>query len=391
MTGDRLLQAAADRLREDVPHEVADRVFLARLGGDEFTALLVGAESGDGLRAARSIAAQMRRPFYIDERELRLTASIGIAIFPEHGTDAATLLKHADTAMYHAKAQGRDNVQFYQAALTQRAIDRMTLERDLRAALELGQFHLVYQPQLDTRTGRIASVEALIRWSHPERGAISPADFIPLAERNGLIVPIGEFVLRAACHAASDWHRAGLPLRVAVNLSPVQLHHPGLAELVADALRRSGLPARYLQLEMTETALMENSATALETLRALRATGLSLALDDFGTGYSSMSYLHRMPLNTIKIDRSFVQGLPQDCDSISIVRAIVSMAHSLGLDVTAEGVETAEQALLLTELQCQSLQGWYIGRPVTCTDVEALLKRHEATTAAQPSLAQRQS
>jgi diguanylate cyclase (GGDEF)-like protein len=386
-TGDRLLQAAAARLRANVPADKAERVHLARIGGDEFTALLVGACAEDALVAARAIAAHMRRPFYVDERELRVTASIGIAHYPEHGTDAVTLLKHADTAMYHAKSQGRDNVQFYHATLTQQAIDRMTMERDLRAALELGQFHLVYQPQLDTRSGRIESVEALIRWTHPERGAISPADFIPVAERNGLIVPIGEFVLRAACHAASDWHRKGHPVRVAVNLSAVQLHHPGLVELVADALRRSGLPADLLELEMTETALMENSATALATLRALRATGLRLALDDFGTGYSSMSYLHRMPLNTIKVDRSFVQGLPQDRDSISIVRAIVSMARSLGLEVTAEGVETAEQAMLLTEMQCQSLQGWYIGRPVGVGQATSLLARQAEAACPQGAAA----
>jgi EAL domain-containing protein (putative c-di-GMP-specific phosphodiesterase class I) len=282
--------------------------------------------------------------------------------------------------MYHAKAQGRDNAQFYDAALTQQAVERMTLERDLRVALEKQQFHLVYQPQLDTRTGRIHSVEALIRWTHPERGAVSPAEFIPAAERMGLIGPIGEYVLRSACHAAAYWHRAGLGLRVAVNLSPVQLHHSGFVGLVADVLRETGLPASALELEMTETALIDQTDATRETLLALHATGLRLALDDFGTGFSSMSYLHRMPLDTIKVDRSFVQGLPGDNDSLSIVRAIVSMARSLGLEVTAEGVETPEQALLLTELQCHALQGWYIGRPVPASEIEPLLHQRKLAT-----------
>jgi diguanylate cyclase (GGDEF)-like protein len=362
MTGDLLLQAAAERLRRYDGQ-------LARLGGDEFTALLGGTDRQSAQHAAICIARDMRQPFVIEGRELRVTVSIGIALYPDDGTDVATLLKHADTAMYHAKAQGRDNVQFYNAALTQQAVDRMTLERDLRVALEQSQFHLVYQPQLNARTGRVESVEALIRWNHPERGLISPVDFIPVAERNGLIVPIGEFVLRTACDVAARWYKAGLPLRVAVNLSPVQLHHPGLADLVADALISSGLPPQYLELEMTETALLDNDAATLGTLRSLRATGVRLALDDFGTGFSSMSYLHRLPLNTLKIDRSFIQGLPQDEDSAAIVRAIISMAHSLGLEVTAEGVETPEQALLLTELHCEALQGWFIGRPESAADV----------------------
>ncbi|MET0292847.1 MAG: EAL domain-containing protein, partial [Steroidobacteraceae bacterium] len=362
MTGDRLLQAAGERLRT----VVAD---LARLGGDEFIALVRNPQAGEALAVSASIAAEIRRPFMIDGRELRVTASIGIASFPEDGADVATLLQHADTAMYHAKAQGRDNAQFYHASLTQQAIERMTLERDLRVALERSQFSVVYQPQFDTRTGRVDSVEALIRWTHPERGAISPADFIPVAERNGLIVPIGEYVLRTACRQAAAWRRAGLSLRVAVNLSPVQLHHPGLGALVTETLHECGLPAANLELEMTETALMDHSEATRSTLRALRDMGVRLALDDFGTGFSSMSYLQRMPLNTLKIDRSFVQHLPGDKDSVTLIRTIVTMARSLGLEVTAEGVETAEQALLLTELRCEQLQGWYIGKPVSGKEV----------------------
>jgi diguanylate cyclase (GGDEF)-like protein len=383
-TGDLVLREAADRLRKVIRmSDLISRVDvdsadtqLARLGGDEFTALLTDmADPHDALVVAHRIGEQMRSPFMVGERDLRLTASIGIALFPDDGGDVATLLKHADTAMYYAKEKGRDNVQYYSAALTQRAVERMNLERDLRTALELGQFQLAYQPQLDTRSGRIESVEALIRWTHPERGPISPMDFIPLAESNGLIVPIGEHVLRMACAAAALWQRDGHAVRVAVNLSPVQLRHPNLVLTVTDALARSGLAPELLELEMTETAFLEDSASALATLRALRATGLRLALDDFGTGFSSMSYLQRMPLNTIKIDRSFVKGLPMDNDSVSIVRAIISMAKSLGLEITAEGVETAEQAQMLTDMQCECLQGWYIGRPAPAADIASLLTR----------------
>ena len=383
-TGDLILRETADRLRKVI--RVADLISrvdldhadtqLARLGGDEFTALLSDiADPQDALVVARRIAEQMRIPFTVAERDLRVTASIGIAVFPDDGGDVATLLKHADTAMYYAKEQGRDNVQYYDSALTRRAVERMNMERDLRTALELGQFQLAYQPQLDTRSGRIESVEALIRWTHPQRGPVAPMDFIPLAESNGLIVPIGEQVLRAACAAAAEWQRGGNVVRVAVNLSAVQLRHPNLVQTVIDALARSGVAPELLELEMTETAFMEDSASALATLRALRATGLRLALDDFGTGFSSMSYLQRMPLNTIKIDKSFVKGLPSDNDSVSIVRAIISMAKSLGLEVTAEGVETAEQAQMLTDMKCEILQGWHIGRPVSAAEISSLLTR----------------
>lgn len=381
--GDLVLQAAADRLRgvirssDEVSRAAPSAdLHLARLGGDEFTAMLTHlSDPADALAVAQRIGEKMRTPFIVHDRDLRLTASIGIALYPDDGIDVATLLKHADTAMYHAKERGRDNVQYYSSDLTQRAMNRMDLEHDLRTALEQEQFHLVYQPQMNTRTGRIESVEALIRWAHPQRGPISPADFIPLAERNGLIVPIGERVMRMACEAAAAWAREGLPLRVAVNLSPVQLGDRHLLQAVQDALTHSGLPAERLELEMTETAFMADGAGALDTLRSLRTAGVRLSLDDFGTGFSSMNYLQRMPLHTIKVDRSFVNGLPQEQDSVSIVRAIVSLAKSLGLEVTAEGVETAEQARLLTEMQCEYLQGWLIARPVSAAEIPATLAR----------------
>ncbi len=376
--GDLVLQAAADRLRSELrPSDIVARddgvrSELARLGGDEFTALLVDlAEPGDALHVARRIGEAMRRPFTVEGRELTLSASIGIAVYPDDGADAAVLLKHADTAMYHAKEQGRDNVQFYSAALTERAVRRLDLERDLRAALERGEFSLVFQPQLDVRTGRVHSAEALLRWRHPQRGDVPPLDFIDVAEHNGLIVPFGRWVLRAACEAAVQWQRRGQPLRVAVNLSTVQLRDPGLLTTVRDALARSGLDPRWLELEVTESALMHDGDAARALLAELRGTGVRVSLDDFGTGYSSMAYLTRLPLNTLKVDRSFVHGLPSDRDSEVIVRAVVSMAKSLGLEVLAEGVETPAQAQLLTQLGCDTLQGFHIGRPVPA---DALLR-----------------
>lgn len=370
-TGDRLLQQAADRLRtvlrpaDPVARAEGDMPELARLGGDEFTVLVLDlADPEDALSAAQRVLASFRKPFVVDGRELALSGSIGIAVFPEDGTDASTLLKHADTAMYHAKEKGRDNCQFYSAALTARAMERMTVAKDLRLALERDEFHLDFQPQLNVRSGRITSAEALIRWRHPQRGLVPPGDFIELAEHNGLIVPIGHWVIRQACVAAAGWQRAGTPLRVAVNLSPLQLRDPDLVSQVLDALAATGLAPQWLELELTEGALMDDSVATRSVMQALHEAGVRLALDDFGTGYSSMGYLKRMPVNSLKIDRSFVAGLPDDRDSQAIVRAIVSMSKSLGFEVTAEGVETAAQLDFLVRLGCDALQGFHLGRPM---------------------------
>ena len=289
---------------------------------------------------AHRIRELMRRPFLLDGREVVLTASIGIAVYPDDGEDAASLLKHADTAMYHAKDKGRDNCQFYSASLTQRAQTAAQSGKQSASGAGRNEFSLVYQPQFDLASGRIHSVEALIRWNHPEQGIISPMDFIPLAEENGLIVPIGEWVLRTACTDAARWQRDGHGLRVAVNLSPMQFKDPNLVRLVLEILAETGLPPELLELEVTEGAVMEDSGATLATLEALSAHGVQIALDDFGTGYSSMSYLKRMPLNNLKVDQSFVQGLPHDRDNHAIVRAILSLAKNLGFSVTAEGVET---------------------------------------------------
>ncbi len=383
--GDLLLRWAAERLQVGLrPTDLlsrpldqaddADNAFaLARLGGDEFTALVLDMQRPEhAMAVAQRIGQMMRRPFTLEGREVTLTTSVGIALFPEDGRDGATLLKHADTAMYHAKRSGRDNAQLYSASLTQTILRRMELDSSLRLALERDEFHLVYQPQVDTETGHVRSVEALIRWNHPVRGLVSPLVFIPLAEENGLIERIGLWVLRTACIDAARWHAQGLDLTVAVNLSPLQFNAPGLPELVIDVLAQTGLPPARLELEVTEGALMENTNATCAALQALHAHGLRIALDDFGTGYSSLAYLTRMPISNIKVDRCFVSGLLGGGESEAIVRAVLAMAHSLGMRVTAEGVETIEQARALKAMRCDCLQGFYFSRPVVAVAIASL-------------------
>jgi len=381
-SGDLLLQWVSDRLRLSVrPADTVARVDatpeeieLARLGGDEFTVLVPNLRSAEEvLRVAHRIHEQMRRPFQLEGRDVVLTTSIGISVFPDDGDDGGTLLKHADTAMYHAKDQGRDNCQFYSASLTQQALRRLDLENNLRCALERDEFFLVYQPQFDLATGRVDSVEALIRWQHPEHGMVSPLDFIPAAEENGLIVPIGEWVMRQACADTKQWEAEGHSLRVAVNLSARQFRDPDLADRIGSILAASGLPAERMELEVTEGSLMEDTEATLATLNRLTEIGLRLSLDDFGTGYSSLSYLKRLPLNNVKVDGSFVRGLPLDTENLAIVRAIVSLARNLGFTVTAEGVESLEQARCLQGLACDTLQGYFIGRPVGAEDVPGVI------------------
>ncbi len=386
--GDLLLQGAATRIREGLrPSDVLSRTLenegggrmayeLARLGGDEFTALLSGVDRPeDAAVVARRIGAMMRRPFVLEGHDVTVTTSVGIAIYPDDGADGATLLKHADTAMYHAKQAGRDNAQAYCTSLTRDLVQRLELDSSLRTALALQQFHLVYQPQVDVASGSIRSVEALIRWTHPVRGLVPPLDFIGRAEETGLIDPIGEWVLRTACAQAAHWQREGTPVKVAVNLSPRQLRNPQFLQTVLDVLAQTGLDAELLELEVTEGALMDNSAATRAVLHALDHAGISIALDDFGTGYSSLAYLTRMPIDCIKVDKCFVDGLLEGGESSAIVRAIIAMARSLGVRVTAEGVETLEQARALSEMACSCLQGYYFSRPVAAPEVALLLTR----------------
>jgi diguanylate cyclase (GGDEF)-like protein/PAS domain S-box-containing protein len=383
--GDLALQWAAGRLREGVrPTDLVSRMqsvppelAIARLGGDEFTALIVDiAHPEDVDQIADRILGMMRSPFMLLGREMRLSTSIGVAIFRDDGEDAATLLRNADTAMYHAKSAGRDNYKFYNRTLTEQVLHRMALERDLHAALEGKEFSLNYQPLLDVATGKITGVEALIRWIRPGFGPVGPDDFIGAAERTGLIVPMGEWVLRTACENAARWLNAGYDVRVAVNLSPLQFKDPKLVQMVMDALEDTKLPPHRLELELTESAVMQDNAANTLTLKSFHDSGVRVALDDFGTGHSSLSYLKRMPLSRLKIDQSFVVGLPEDVENLAIVKAIVAMAESLSLNVTAEGVETLQQASVLKEMGCQSLQGYYFGKPMPAAEMDVLLAKN---------------
>lgn len=382
--GDAVLQQAAERLRtitrpgDTVSRDTSDLggAESARLGGDEFTVVLpriVRAE--DALPIADRIRHSMSAPFLVGGQSLSLTTSIGIAVFPDDGSDAATLVKHADTAMYDAKANGRDGCRYYNPTLTAEAVHRVELEAGLRRALERDEFVVMYQPQVDVRSGRITAVEALVRWRPPGGGLVPPMEFIPFAEECGLIDAIGTRVLQHACRDAAAWMARGLELRVAVNLSSMQFRASGLLDIVRDALATSGLPADRLELEITESALMADDDATYATLDALRTLGIDIALDDFGTGYSSLSYLKRLPLGKLKIDRSFVSGLPDDADNLAIVRAILALARHLGFCITAEGVETPAQARLLGELEADSLQGYLFSRPVPATEIEALARR----------------
>jgi diguanylate cyclase (GGDEF)-like protein len=382
--GDLLLKEAAARLRQGLrPSDLlsrpavleahdAQRCDLARLGGDEFTALITNVKTPEAAMAvARRIGQLIRQPFVLEGREVALTASVGISMYPEDGRDGAALLKHADTAMYHAKRSGRDNSQVYNTSLTHEIVHRAELERALRLGLDRREFHLVYQPQVDVASGRVLSVEALLRWVHPERGLVSPVEFIPLAEQIGLIERIGHWVLQTACAQAERWARAGLPITVAVNLSPLQICNQDLPQQVIDVLAQTGLASDRLELEVTEGALMQNTNLTRASLERLRGLGVRLALDDFGTGYSSLAYLTRFPIDNIKIDRCFVNGLTEGGESEAIVRAVIAMARSLGMRVTAEGVETLQQADALKSMGCDSLQGYYFSRPVPAEQIPA--------------------
>jgi len=380
ISGDQVLVQTAERLREVLRPADALAIgateseqSLARLGGDEFTMLIsdvCGPE--DVLAVAQRIIVTMRRPFEIDSRSVTLTSSIGIAVYPADGADAQTLLKHADSAMYHAKRQGRDNSQLYSASFTQQAEDRLDLDSGLRGALARDEFHLLYQPVVDLTSGRMVSVEALVRWQHPVRGLIPPSTFIPIAEENGVISVIGTWVLQQACADLALWNRAGLALRVAVNVSPRQFGGPDLVPAVLDAIRHNGLMPEQLELEITEGAVIDNYAATLAALEAFREHGVRIALDDFGTGYSSLSYLRQIPIDIIKVDRSFVGRLGEGGRSQSIVEAILALARALGLSVTAEGVETREQALALQAISCHNAQGYFFSRPVAAEQIARL-------------------
>jgi predicted signal transduction protein with EAL and GGDEF domain len=357
---------------------------VSRQGGDEFVILLPEVKQAqDAAVIADKILLELSTSHRIDLHDLHLTVSIGIVIFPDDGTEAETLMTNADFAMYHAKEKGRNNYQFFKSDMNERAIERQVVEDGLRRAVERREFVLLYQPQIALDTGAIVGVEALIRWHHPQRGLMPPSHFIPIAEECGVIVPIGRWVLREACRQARAWQDTGLPpMRVAVNISAVELGAKDFVAIVRGVLLETGLDPRYLELELTETFLMQDSKSTAAVLQALKAMGVQLALDDFGTGYSSLSYLRRFPIDTLKIDRSFVRDITTDAEDASIVTAVISMGKSLHMRVVAEGVETAEQLAFLKEQQCPEGQGYHFSYPVAAGEFTRLLGRKMGATIA---------
>jgi len=378
--GDQLLLALADRLRAHSGRLGA----LARLGGDQFALVQADIEQPyEAAELAQSILDDLEAAFALDHQEIRLRATIGITLFPEDGDSTEKLLQKAEQTMTLAKTRSRNRYQFYIASVDSEMRRRRELEKDLREALNRNQFYLVYQPQISYRDHRVVGVEALIRWQHPEHGLVPPDLFIPLAEQNGTIIAIGEWVLDQACRQLREWHDQGFSdLRMAVNLSTVQLHHAELPRVVNNLLQMYRLPPRSLELEVTETGLMEDISTAAQHLLSLRRSGALIAIDDFGTGYSSLSYLKSLPLDKIKIDKSFVQDLLDDDDDATIVRAIIQLGKSLGMQVIAEGVETLEQEAYIISEGCHEGQGYHYSKPLSARELGMYLKQAQRSNAA---------
>ncbi len=371
--GDLLLKAVAGRLKEAV--RAGDTV--SRPGGDEFIIVLAGIEHVDNVsRIAQKIMESFSCPFRVESRELFVSCSIGITLYPFDDRDMETLFRNADAAMYHAKDEGRNNFQFYSAEMNAQSLQRLTLENALRRALEREEFRLYYQPQVAIESRAAVGVEALIRWQHPEMGLVSPAEFIPLAEETGLIVPIGEWALRTACVQARAWNdQGGMPLRVAVNISARQFRHPGLLDSIKTALRDAGCRPEWLEIELTEGLVMQDLTRTLDVLRSVKQMGISIAIDDFGTGYSSLSYLRRLPIDVIKIDRSFIENVDTNPDCAAITAGIIALAKSLKLKLIAEGVETPAQLEFLRAHQCDEAQGYLFSPALAATELTDWLRK----------------
>ncbi|WP_134702248.1 EAL domain-containing protein [Ammoniphilus sp. YIM 78166] len=368
--GDQLLQSVAARLKKCV--RKSDTV--ARLGGDEFTVLLSNIlEAKDAAKVAEKIFHAFSTPFQLDEQEFFITTSIGISVYPEDGVDLETLIKNADAAMYCAKEIG-NTYQFFEPEMKKATTEKILLENSLHKALERGEFMVYYQPQIDVHSRKIMSMEALLRWNHPELGIVSPTQFIPLAEETGLIVPIGEWIIETVCRQNKAWQSQGFqPLKIAVNLSPRQLIDKFLPSTIARILRHSGLDPAYLELEITEGISLNHIDSNIKTINEIRKLGVTVSIDDFGTGYSSLSYLKKYPVDRLKIDRSFVKDIIHDPRNAAIARAIIEMAHGLNLKVIAEGVETEEELKFFVDNQCDAVQGYFFCKPMPVYEVEKKL------------------
>jgi diguanylate cyclase (GGDEF)-like protein len=380
MVNDSLGHRAGDELLKEVARRLSAMTrstdTIARLGGDEFVLILNGVTKSEEVEAvAKRAIVDLRPPVQIAGVDIHVTPSIGVSMYPMDGTSIETLVARADAAMYCAKQRGRSNIQFFMAGMSTATQEKVKLESDLHHALARNQFELHYQPKVDTATGTVHGAEALIRWRHPERGLVAPADFIPIAEECGLITSIGEWVVREACRQASAWQAAGLPsVRVAVNLSATQFRQGNLLEMIRSALTDAALDPQFLEVELTESSVMTDPEESIMILEQLSKMGVLVSVDDFGTGYSSMSYLRRFPIDKLKIDRGFIAEIMTRPDDASIVRAIVSLAHSLRLKVVAEGVETNEQLNFLTALGCDQYQGFHYSPALQAQDFEGLLR-----------------
>jgi diguanylate cyclase (GGDEF)-like protein len=380
--GDALLVEVARRLRRCV----RESDVVARLGGDEFVIVLNDVSDREQISTvARKILTGLIPALTLAGHDCRTTGSIGIAMFPDHGDDAETLTKNADTAMYLAKEEGKNDFRFFSLEIESQSIERLMLESSLRHALELDQLSVQYQPKIDVVSNRINGVEALLRWTHPDLGTLAPMKFIPLAEETGLIVPIGRWVLETACAQNMAWQHQGLePISMAVNLSPRQFLDEHLLQDIDDVLKKTGMPAHLLQLEITESMVMQNVDRAVKLLDDIQGRGVRLAIDDFGTGYSSMSLMKRFPIDTLKIDRSFVRDLTENPEDRAIATAIINMGKALGLTVVAEGVETTEQDAFLRNHSCDELQGYLFSRPVSADAIPSFLSRRVSSPSLQP-------
>ena len=383
--GDKLLQVTSDRLTEALRRtdsvamnkSAVLNTSVARLGGDEFTIMLEDVDSTKSVsRVADRLIQSISQPIMLDDQEVYTSTSIGISVFPNDGDDVDVLLKNADAAMYYAKEQGRSNYQFFDKSMNESSVEQLILENSLRKAITNGELCLYYQPQVSVVSSKLVGMEALIRWKHPEKGFISPGVFIPVAEETGMIMEIGEWVIKEACRQAAEWQNKGyVPTRISVNVSAKQLKDERLSDIIASNIFDSGLEAKYLGIELTESAIILEPELALARLQNIKSIGVKLSLDDFGTGYSSLSYLKRFPIDTLKIDQAFIRDVKVDHEDAALVKAIIAMAHGLGMDVVAEGVELQEQLEFLGANACDTIQGYLFSRPLPANELEALLPK----------------